>query len=489
MPAAVDELQRALAVLAARLGTDVERLLRRTGALDQQELLAFLTDAYPELVVPYEAAAAELTAQYYGEQPTSTRGFNAVAADGAPAEQLAASARWAVLQNAPIPALQGTSTRTVMNASRDTVLLNVERERGAKWARHASANACGFCRMLATRGAAYASARSAGSVSGRGGRQRGTRPLGQKYHDHCHCIAVPVRPGDDYSPPEYVQQWERDYRAATRAAGSSPKAIAQEMDRIGAERVKDSRLRADVNRWLDAEDVHRHRVEYWRRVDDEDLHSIPAAQRIEPGPPKTAESPVDRAARELEEAIESGDDARIGAAADALELAEDAERKAAAKAARVADRKAREVNEQSDRIVGLVEQGWDPAEAEAEVTGKSVEFIRRRDFIAQSRAEGHTGAGFDELLTAVHDRAVIDAALEAEAATNGYMVKRAYELKVNPKQLWSVNDATARKWMSDEMAEWFDQNGRLTRPILREMILSGSYNMGRFTSQGQDFLQ
>lgn len=489
MPVAVDELQRALAALAARLGTDVERLLRRTGALDQQELLAFLTDAYPELVVPYEAAAAELTAQYYGEQSTTTKGFVAESAGGAPAEQLAASARWAALQNAPISALQGSASRAVMNSSRDTVLHNVAREPGARWARHASANACGFCRMLATRGASYSSASAAGSVVGRRGRERGARKLGQKYHDNCHCIAVPIRPGDDYSPPDYVKQWEQDYRAATKGGASGPKDIAQAMDRMGAERVKESRHRANVAAWLDAEDEHRRRVEYWRRVDDEDLHSIPPAERAEPELPQVVESPLDRAQRELEDAIESGDDARIGAAADALERIEDTERKAAAKVAQAAERKAQKANEQSDRIVGLIEQGWDPAEAESEVTGKSVESIRRRDFIAQSRAEGHSGAGFDDLITSVHDRMVVDAAIAAEDATNGYMVKRAYELKVNPKQLWSVNDATARKWMSDEMAAWFDANGRLTRPILRQMVLSGQYNIGKFTSQGQDFLQ
>jgi len=542
MPIAVDELQRALAVLAARLGTDVERLLKRTGALDQQELLAFLTDAYPELVRPYEAAAGELTAQYYSEQPSTTPDFRAVAAEGAPTEQLAASARWAALQQVPISALQGSAARSVMNASRDTVLGNVAREPGALWVRHASANACGFCRMLATRGAVYRSKASAESVVGRSinletsdrrqiaagvitreqaladrskyrsakqagkrgkrvgdarvGALRGTRNMGDKYHDRCHCIAVPIRPGDSYEPPEYVQQWEDDYIAAvksTKTAGKTKgdygaidvKAVSLEMDKIGAKRLAAEQHNAKVARWLDAEDEHRHRVEYWRRVDAEDLHRIPPSERVEPELPQVVESPVDRAARELEEAIATGDDDRIGAAADALERAENAERKAA----QAAERKARKANEQADEIVGLIEQGWEPAEAESHITGKSVESIRRRDFITQARTEGHTGAGFDDLISSVHNERVNEMYLAAESATNGYMVKRAYELKVSPKMLWSVNDATARKWMSDEMAAWFDENGRLTRPILRQMVLDGSYSIGRFTSQGQDYLQ
>jgi hypothetical protein len=40
--------------------------------------------------------------------------------------------------------------------------------------------------------------------------------------------------------------------------------------------------------------------------------------------------------------------------------------------------------------------------------------------------------------------------------------------------------------MSEEMAAWFDENGRLTRSALREMILSGNYAR-RATSQ--DYLQ
>ncbi|MGC7358433.1 hypothetical protein RA989_21590, partial [Mycobacteroides abscessus subsp. massiliense] len=48
--------------------------------------------------------------------------------------------------------LTGSAARALFNASRDTVLANVAAEPGARWARHASANACSFCRLMATRG-------------------------------------------------------------------------------------------------------------------------------------------------------------------------------------------------------------------------------------------------------------------------------------------------------------------------------------------------
>jgi hypothetical protein len=191
---------------------------------------------------------------------------------------------------------------------------------------------------------------------------------------------------------------------------------------------------------------------------------------------------MDRAVADLEEAIDSGDDARVERAAAALEKLDRQEQQAAAKEAR----KAAAAVAEGDRILELIEDGWDPAEAEAQVTGKTVDVIRRRDFIATARAEGHAGAGFDDLLSSVHQRMVDELAIVAENATRGKMVRTRYELQVSPKQLWSVNDATARKWMSEEMAAWFDENGRLTRSSLREMILSGNYAR-RATSQ--DYLQ
>jgi hypothetical protein len=184
---------------------------------------------------------------------------------------------WALSLPDPLTNLVGSVERQVFNASRDTVLSNAEKE-GTKWARHASANACSFCRILSTRLGVYASEAAAQSVVGRGkdlspmerrmrastaglpfrprfdsrgaaidasavalggnkrragkggkgrflaggaGQTRGSQKLGEPYHDNCHCIAVPVRNGM-YEPPDYVAQWDQDYgdaRAALKASG------------------------------------------------------------------------------------------------------------------------------------------------------------------------------------------------------------------------------------------------------------------------------
>lgn len=287
MTLAVNEFQLLLTQLAADLGVKVDRLLNQLGRLSQAEVLAFITDAYPDLATPYLSGAAQLTTQWYAEQPTTSL-YVPKSAALAPLEQLAISGRWSMLQKDPIAALQGSAQRAVLNASRDTVLENVANEPGARWARHASANACSFCRLMATRGGVYRSEASATTVTGRSinlelsdrraiaagqitrnealqrrstfrsvrqakkqgkqvgdlrvGALRGTRNYGESYHDRCHCIAVMIRPGQEYEPPPYVEQWEQDYIdavKATRAAGSTKgkygaidvKAVLLEMDR------------------------------------------------------------------------------------------------------------------------------------------------------------------------------------------------------------------------------------------------------------------
>jgi hypothetical protein len=212
---AVIEFQAFLTGLANELGVRIERLAGQvSNRMTQPELLAFVTDAYPALATPYLSASADATAVWYEEQPAPVKAAEFVAqpADLTPVDQLAANARWAMLQRDPVVALQGSSTRAVFDSSRNTVFDNAARE-DVRWARHAAPTACGFCRLLATRGAVYRSQ---------------SRAL--RAHDHCHCLAVPDRDGR-YEPPDYVQQWEKDYEAALDDGARTPAEIAYAMDK------------------------------------------------------------------------------------------------------------------------------------------------------------------------------------------------------------------------------------------------------------------
>ena len=494
VPRAVPEFRQLLVSLADDLGSKIDRLGASVGRLDRGELFAFITDAYPELVTPYIAAGQDATTTWYDDQPTlaGAKQFYAQPAELPSIEQLAASGRWAMDQSNPATALQGSAKRALFRGSRNTVIVNARRE-GVRWARYARPGACGFCRMLATR-----SITESGSLYyTEGTALAASKSHVVKGHDWCTCLAVPNRDGA-YELPDYTQQWVADYEQALSGGARSAGEIAQAMERIDSARItaavgKQSQRREEANtaEWLDAEFAHKAAIEYWRRVDAEDLHSVPAPA---PAAPVVSETPMDRALRELNEAVASGDDDRVERAAVALEELETAERKAdeqkARRRERAYNRRADAANAQADRILELIEQGYEPAEAEAEVSGKSVESIRRRDFMASARAEGHQGTSFEQLVSSAYYRRVNELVLEAENATNGYMLKSKYEGKGNVKELWTGSDKRARELMTDEMAAWFDENGgRLTRQIFKQMILSGQYGLRRYTSSGEDYLQ
>lgn len=208
-----------------------------------------------------------------------------------PAQALVGSSERAVMDQSRLTILENLAEEY------DVPMVEIETP-GTRWARQASINACSFCRVMSTRGAVYRSKNDALQVSGRSadltesdrrrlrqgrgfasmsdvpvseidealGRRtrfssrreaakqgksvgdtktrqlRGSRKLGDKYHDFCKCTAVPVRPGGFYEPPEYAERWEQDYSdavAASRKAGNTKgkygaidlKAVLREMDR------------------------------------------------------------------------------------------------------------------------------------------------------------------------------------------------------------------------------------------------------------------
>lgn len=243
MTVSPSERQYILSQIGRLAEQDLASLWARASELPSDEFREFVTEAFPELADPFAALASETATAWYDETP-SVSNYIAEAGPLPVAAQLQASATWALGATGTdgLSRLEGTLQRAVFDAARDTVLFNIGREPGARWARHASANACAFCAMMATRGAVYTSKAAAQGVVGRGkemtlaerriraaggtryeGRTaaggveaRGKLNLGKKYHDKCHCIAVEVRPGQSYEPPDYVQKWDEAYIQASR---------------------------------------------------------------------------------------------------------------------------------------------------------------------------------------------------------------------------------------------------------------------------------
>lgn len=210
-PSEVANFRRLIAQLSGAAVTAVKTLWDTTQDWDA------LQQAYPELVDPYLTGSAEMTAEWYASLAPESD-FTVETPALIPHEALQASTRWALTQPDPLPALSGSTERRVFTASRDTVHLNAEREH-VRYARHAAATACPFCKLLATRGAVYH-----------------TKDTAVKGHDNCHCIAVPVREGDNYEPPEYVKDWQDQYLKARADAGSGdPKRILSSWQKIDRE--------------------------------------------------------------------------------------------------------------------------------------------------------------------------------------------------------------------------------------------------------------
>lgn len=191
---------------------DVTELWRRSSDLDSEAFRALIIEAFPELVDPYAAAAAELGAVWYDDSAPELDYIAKPAALPA-AEMLSSSAEWALGASGDLALgrLAGAAQRSVWNANRRTIVENSRTEAGARWARAVSGDACAFCAMLSTRGAAYRSESTADFRS----------------HDHCRCQAKEVRPGQTFTPAAHVARYEDAYRKASESATGTDAILAE----------------------------------------------------------------------------------------------------------------------------------------------------------------------------------------------------------------------------------------------------------------------
>lgn len=274
-------LQHVLGDLSTLAVRDLVQLFNEHS--DGEKFPDLLRKTFGEIVRPYAHAAAVVTARWYHElwphsdyRPTpivelpdaridktvdwavNARTTKRVPGDLPPRGPV--DAKVAVPNDVILGRVSGSSQRMINDASRTTVVRNAEQE-GVKWARLAAPDACAFCKVMALRGAVYNSygvtedrpGMAAASVHrtvvvGRNGVARGKRKIGESYHDCCRCVAVPVRKGAEWKPPDYVADWLKQYRDARKAAGG-----ATDLKKILAEmRAAERARRAGV----DATDEH-----------------------------------------------------------------------------------------------------------------------------------------------------------------------------------------------------------------------------------------
>lgn len=206
-----DKAQRELSRL-------IERDIRRTwDALDAYTVEGkrdALLDLIPGLVNHYGDAAAAIAAEYFEQCVGEVATIPAFAFDDA----IVGSVRYGM---GPAFAGRGddalglvvsASQRHMLQFGRSTMYESACAHDGVYFARVPDPNACAFCRMLAARGAAYTSKRSAAVVT------TGTRE-GESFHDDCHCSVAAAR--DDSELPYSPDKYYAEYAAARDASPES----------------------------------------------------------------------------------------------------------------------------------------------------------------------------------------------------------------------------------------------------------------------------
>lgn len=209
------ERQQLLVDLNTLAVRDLVQLWRRAVIADV-DLAAFIQDAFPDVAQAYSGVAADMAVEWY-EVGAPDLTYRATPASPPPAVALRDSAAWALgaTGETALDRMAGTLQRAVFAGARETIMQNAAAEPGARWARHASANACAFCRMMAIRSLdnTFYGSRAQAQRRGRGQTE-------DKYHDFCHCSPIEIRSGQTYTPPPYVEEWNEQYKTARKEAES-----------------------------------------------------------------------------------------------------------------------------------------------------------------------------------------------------------------------------------------------------------------------------
>ncbi|PKV80904.1 VG15 protein [Nocardia fluminea] len=161
------------------------------------------------------------------------------------------------------------------------------------WARVLSGTEnCAFCAMLASRGPVYRSDKSALSVVGGRRGPRGSRELGERYHDNCDCECVLVRVDQDWAGREEFERLRRMWVAASAAhADDAQRAFNRSWRRIQRHpELEDEydRLWAESTEGLTDEDAQLRA--FAAAVKDNPPAALEAARRPRRAPDDTADS-------------------------------------------------------------------------------------------------------------------------------------------------------------------------------------------------------
>lgn len=191
-------------------------------------------EAVAAIVASYSEVSATLAADFYdGEREAAgvPGAFTVPLTDAPPGEQVDSSMRWAtkdlwprdetvatVAQQEPLDVrlaaamgkADGATQKLVADRGRATLRQAVKSDpQAVAYARAAALGACFFCKLMASRGAVYATAETAG----RGADELFTGDASVvKFHNDCHCTITPVFRGQRFELSPQAAEWDRLYR-------------------------------------------------------------------------------------------------------------------------------------------------------------------------------------------------------------------------------------------------------------------------------------
>ena len=302
-----------------------------------------------------------------------------------------------------------------MNAGRDLLVDSIEAA-GARWRRVTDGNPCAFCAMLAGRGPVY--------------RSRETAGLGRRFHERCGCSVEEVV--GDWSPSAREAEFADLYNQAVEAcdADGLPHTASNILPRM-----------REMGQGV-VHDAHRPRTEP-KAAEPVDLNKL-SMQELEERMMSAAEAGDWLESERIGEILDSNfygpsgmpvdrDDPFRADVFDAFEELDEATQ-------------LRYLDSLGERSELFAQAQWEHV---ANRTARQVPTIREQR------------AAYEEYLEVQY--------VAAENATNGFMLTaEAKAAGHRVRDLWKVNEATARKWATPEMLEYWDRNGRFTWADWRE---------------------
>lgn len=217
---AAAQQERVYNLLAANAKNRLRKIVGKLDGATPTAIRNVLLEVMPELTRTYGNAAAEAALSWYTDLRDAAGVRGAFTAQWAELDVMAisqathraAGALWDGNTSATILSLESVLDFHVKRIGRDTMTrTSISDPMARGWRREVRGSwTCGFCRMLASRGAVYA---------------KGTADFAA--HHHCDCVAIPSW---DQNAPEVKA---RQYKLSQRTASMSPeqRAIHQERAR------------------------------------------------------------------------------------------------------------------------------------------------------------------------------------------------------------------------------------------------------------------